>query len=248
MLVPQSISDDSILRIARNHRQGRFPVAVWRHQYNKATLLRAGGIERSTIGSIMRQTKTVSGSGVTHHAISSSASVEQEKYFAAVGRYPLACKAFPLPVFKLRGTGYKSMYYVIINRKPTKTERSHQVLQNRRVWCLSGQYWTRYSHSKSPKFFGSKIYILRHQEKCLAIKAYLLVIGKFSVLNSSLLFKLDVVKSVYSFWLCGSYVVLCHVGFNSMWKTMKISQGCLRSPEKETSWNQWIMPKSLPLI
>ena len=81
----------------------------------------------------MRQTKTVSGSGVTHHAISSSASVEQEKYFAAVGRYPLACKAFPLPVFKLRGNGYKSMYYVIINRKPTKTERSHQVLQNRRV-------------------------------------------------------------------------------------------------------------------
>ena len=35
----------------------------------------------------MRQTKTVSGSAVTHHAISSSASVEQEKYFAAVGRY-----------------------------------------------------------------------------------------------------------------------------------------------------------------
>lgn len=95
VLVPQSISDDSILRIARNHRQGRFPVAVWRHQKNKATLLRAGGIERSTIGSIMRQTKTVSGSGVTHHAISSSASVEQEKYFAAVGRYQLACKAFP---------------------------------------------------------------------------------------------------------------------------------------------------------
>ena len=94
MLVPHSISDDSILRIARNHRQGRFPVAIWRHQYNKATLLRAGGIERSTIGSIMRQTKTVSGSSVTHHAISSSASVEQEKYFAAVGRYPLLCKAF----------------------------------------------------------------------------------------------------------------------------------------------------------
>ena len=85
VIVPQSISDDSILRIAKNHRQGRFPVAVWRHKQNKATLLRAGGIERSTIGSIMRQTKTVGGGHVTSHAISSSASAEQEKYFAAVG-------------------------------------------------------------------------------------------------------------------------------------------------------------------
>ena len=85
VVVPQSISDDSILRIAKNHRQGRFPVAVWRHQRNKATLLRAGGIERSTIGSIMRQHKTVGGTSVASQAISSSASVEQEKYLAAVG-------------------------------------------------------------------------------------------------------------------------------------------------------------------
>ena len=87
VVVPQNISDDSILKIAKNHRQGRFPVAVWRHQRNKATLLRAGGIERSTIGSIMRQTKTVGGSSVASHAISSSASAEQEKYLAAVGEY-----------------------------------------------------------------------------------------------------------------------------------------------------------------
>lgn len=86
VVVPQSISDDSILRIAKNHRQGRFPVAVWRHQRNKATLLRAGSIERSTIGSIMRHHKTVGGTSVASHAISSSASVEQEKYLAAVGR------------------------------------------------------------------------------------------------------------------------------------------------------------------
>ncbi|XP_068760421.1 myotubularin-related protein 13-like [Montipora capricornis] len=84
VVVPQSISDDSILRIAKNHRQGRFPVAVWRHQRNKTVLLRAGGIERSTIGSIMRQTKNVGGGHVTSNAISSSASVEQEKYLAAV--------------------------------------------------------------------------------------------------------------------------------------------------------------------
>ena len=62
-------------------------MAVWRHQRNKAVLLRAGAIERSTIGSIMRQTKTVSGSHVASHHISSSASAEQEKYLAAVGKW-----------------------------------------------------------------------------------------------------------------------------------------------------------------
>ena len=86
VVVPQTISDDSILRIAKNHRQGRFPVAVWRHQRTKATLLRAGGIERSTISSLMRQTRAVGVGNISSHSISTSASAEQEKFFAAVGR------------------------------------------------------------------------------------------------------------------------------------------------------------------
>ena len=163
MLVPHSISDDSILRIARNHRQGRFPVAVWRHQYNKATLLRAGGIERSTIGSIMRQTKTVSGSGVTHHAISSSASVEQEKYFAAVGRYPLACKAFPC-LFSNWGELGTSPCIMWLLTESQQTQKDHtEFYKILKGDVYQAKFWTRYSHSKSPKIFDNNIYILRHQ-------------------------------------------------------------------------------------
>ena len=113
VVVPQNISDDSILRIAKNHRQGRFPVAVWRHQRNKAVLLRAGGIERSTISSIMRQTKTVSGSHVASHAISSSASAEQEKYLAAVGKSKgITYSALIVFVFVMKETYVQSVHII----------------------------------------------------------------------------------------------------------------------------------------
>ena len=69
----------------------------------------------------------------------------------------------------------------------------------------------RYSHSKSPKFFDDKIYILRHQEKCLAIKVYILVIGNFSVLNSYLLFQLDFIK--ISMLFLTLWVLCCVVSF-----------------------------------
>ena len=83
LVIPQSISDDTLLRVAKNHRQGRFPVAIWRHTKNKATLLRAGGIERSSMASLIR-----SGIGSTTSGGQSipSSSLEQEKLFGAVGR------------------------------------------------------------------------------------------------------------------------------------------------------------------
>ena len=69
----------------------------------------------------------------------------------------------------------------------------------------------RYSHSKSPKIFDNKIYILRHQEKCLAIKVYILVMGNFSVLNSYLLFQLDFIK--ISMLFLTLWVLCCVVSF-----------------------------------
>ncbi|XP_048585296.1 myotubularin-related protein 13 isoform X2 [Nematostella vectensis] len=82
VVVPQSISDDTVLRVAKNHRQNRFPVAIWKHPKNKATLVRAGGIERSSVASMIRSGMGVGGS-MSGNSIPSS-SVEQEKLFAAV--------------------------------------------------------------------------------------------------------------------------------------------------------------------
>ncbi|XP_031559820.1 myotubularin-related protein 13-like [Actinia tenebrosa] len=79
LVIPQSISDDTLLRVAKNHRQGRFPVAIWKHHKNKATLLRAGGIERSSMASLIR-----SGIGSSGGQSIPSSSLEQEKLFGAV--------------------------------------------------------------------------------------------------------------------------------------------------------------------
>ncbi|XP_028407553.1 myotubularin-related protein 5-like [Dendronephthya gigantea] len=81
LVVPHQVSDDSILRVAKNHRQMRFPVATWRNKTNSAVLLRSSAIERSSVASIIRT--GVAASGGSTDAIRSS-NVEQDKYLAAV--------------------------------------------------------------------------------------------------------------------------------------------------------------------
>ncbi|KAH9519121.1 ARS-binding factor 1, partial [Bulinus truncatus] len=68
LVVPQSVSDESIRKFSRCNRQSRFPVITWRHPKTRALLLRASGFHsRGLIGT--------SGSG------EASSSLEQEKYF-----------------------------------------------------------------------------------------------------------------------------------------------------------------------
>ncbi|CAB3984119.1 Myotubularin-related 13 [Paramuricea clavata] len=81
LVVPHHVSDDSILRVAKNHRQMRFPVATWKNRANKAVLLRSSAIERSSVASIIRT--GVAASGGSTDAIRSS-NVEQDKYLSAV--------------------------------------------------------------------------------------------------------------------------------------------------------------------
>ena len=39
-MTPSKISDDSIMKVSKNYRLSRFPVAVWKHKRTKGTLLR----------------------------------------------------------------------------------------------------------------------------------------------------------------------------------------------------------------
>ena len=83
LVVPHHVSDDSILRVAKNHRHMRFPVATWKNRENKAVLLRSSAIERSSVASIIRT--GVAASGGSTDAIRSS-NVEQDKYLSSVGK------------------------------------------------------------------------------------------------------------------------------------------------------------------
>ena len=82
LVVPRHVSDDSILRVVKNHRQLRFPVATWKNPRNKAVLLRSSAIERSSVAAIIRS--GVAASGGSTDAIRSS-NVEQDKYLSAIG-------------------------------------------------------------------------------------------------------------------------------------------------------------------
>ncbi|RUS71898.1 hypothetical protein EGW08_020336 [Elysia chlorotica] len=76
LVVPQTVSDDSIRKIARCNRLSRFPVITWRHPRTKSLLLRASGFHsRNPMGMLRHNTASASSGG------EASSSIEQEKYF-----------------------------------------------------------------------------------------------------------------------------------------------------------------------
>ncbi|GFR74219.1 myotubularin-related protein 13 [Elysia marginata] len=77
LVVPQTVSDESIRKISRCNRLSRFPVITWRHPRTKSLLLRASGFHsRSPMGMLRHNTTTSTSSGGE-----ASSSIEQEKYF-----------------------------------------------------------------------------------------------------------------------------------------------------------------------
>jgi len=49
IVTPAKISDDIIMKIAKNYRANRLPVAVWRHRRSKGALLRCGGLTKGMV-------------------------------------------------------------------------------------------------------------------------------------------------------------------------------------------------------
>ncbi|XP_052066679.1 myotubularin-related protein 13-like isoform X4 [Mytilus californianus] len=77
IVVPLSVTDDSIKKLARTHRQYRFPVITWRHPRTKALLIRASGFHsRGLMGMLKHDTTSGTAGSET------SSSIEQERYFS----------------------------------------------------------------------------------------------------------------------------------------------------------------------
>ncbi|NXA44564.1 MTMRD protein, partial [Nothocercus julius] len=81
LVVPQSIQDSSLQRVARCYRHNRLPVVCWKNTKNSTLLLRSGGFHgKGVVGLFKSQT--------THTAapasLESSSSIEQEKYLQAL--------------------------------------------------------------------------------------------------------------------------------------------------------------------
>ncbi|GIY74573.1 myotubularin-related protein 5 [Caerostris extrusa] len=79
LVVPQTINDESIRKICRCHRHGRFPVITWRHPRTKSLLLRASCFHgKGVIGMLKSHPSSTSASSET------SVHLEQEKFMTAI--------------------------------------------------------------------------------------------------------------------------------------------------------------------
>ena len=62
LVVPQSVQDSSLQKVARCYRHNRLPVVTWRHPRTKAVLLRSGGFHSKTVVGLFKSQNT-SGTG-----------------------------------------------------------------------------------------------------------------------------------------------------------------------------------------
>ncbi|CAH1256560.1 SBF1 [Branchiostoma lanceolatum] len=87
IVVPQSVSDESVRKVARCYRQSRLPVVTWRHPRTRAVLMRSGGFHGKGVMGVLKsaqksaQLVQAPQSGGSHDT---SSSVEQEQYFSAL--------------------------------------------------------------------------------------------------------------------------------------------------------------------
>uniref|UniRef100_A0A665UNV7 SET binding factor 2 n=1 Tax=Echeneis naucrates TaxID=173247 RepID=A0A665UNV7_ECHNA len=82
LVVPQSVQDSSLHKVARCYRHNRLPVVCWKHHRTKAVLLRSGGFHsKSVVGLFKSQNPS---STAPASSSDSSSSLEQEKYLQAI--------------------------------------------------------------------------------------------------------------------------------------------------------------------
>ncbi|XP_057189771.1 myotubularin-related protein 13 isoform X1 [Triplophysa rosa] len=81
LVVPQSVQDSCLQKVARCYRHNRLPVLCWKHPRNKAVLLRSGGFNSKSVVGLFKSQNPSTAAPVSSE---SSSSLEQEKYLQAI--------------------------------------------------------------------------------------------------------------------------------------------------------------------
>ncbi|KAG8438338.1 hypothetical protein GDO86_008863 [Hymenochirus boettgeri] len=82
LVVPQSVQDGSLQKVARCYRHNRFPVVSWKNSKTNAVLLRSGGFHGKTVVGLFKSQNTHTAAPAS--SLESSSSIEQEKYLQAL--------------------------------------------------------------------------------------------------------------------------------------------------------------------
>lgn len=81
VVIPSKVADDTILKVAKNHKLNRFPVAIWRNKRTKGTLLRCGTVAKNILSAILR-------ASLIHNRVQGNLNTnvtDDEKYFSEIG-------------------------------------------------------------------------------------------------------------------------------------------------------------------
>nr|XP_033783896.1 myotubularin-related protein 13 isoform X1 [Geotrypetes seraphini] len=82
LVVPQSVQDSSLQKVARCYRHNRLPVVCWKNLKTNAVLLRAGGFHGKGVVGLFKSQNTHTAAPAS--SLESSSSIEQEKYLQAL--------------------------------------------------------------------------------------------------------------------------------------------------------------------
>ncbi|OCT83658.1 hypothetical protein XELAEV_18021799mg [Xenopus laevis] len=82
LVVPQSVQDSSLQKVARCYRHNRLPVVSWKNAKTSAVLLRGGGFHGKTVVGLFKSQNTHTAAPAS--SLESSSSIEQEKYLQAL--------------------------------------------------------------------------------------------------------------------------------------------------------------------
>ncbi|XP_073514007.1 myotubularin-related protein 13 [Phyllobates terribilis] len=82
LVVPQSVQDSSLQKVARCYRHQRLPVVSWKNSKTNAILLRSGGFHGKTVVGLFKSQNTHTAAPAS--SLESSSSIEQEKYLQAL--------------------------------------------------------------------------------------------------------------------------------------------------------------------
>ncbi|XP_077177897.1 myotubularin-related protein 13 isoform X1 [Paroedura picta] len=81
LVVPQTVQDSSLQRVARCYRHNRLPVVCWKNPKTSTLLLRAGGFHGKGVVGLFKSQNSQTSAPTT---LESSSSIEQEKYLQAL--------------------------------------------------------------------------------------------------------------------------------------------------------------------
>ncbi|XP_078537078.1 myotubularin-related protein 13 isoform X1 [Lissotriton helveticus] len=82
LVVPQSVQDGSLQKVARCYRHNRLPVVCWKNSKTNAVLLRSGAFHGKGVAGLFKSPNTHTAAPVS--SLESSSSIEQEKYLQAL--------------------------------------------------------------------------------------------------------------------------------------------------------------------